>query len=91
MRRHRDLEALKDRQFTTAQDTRLRQAGERKLIFELHRAERRQIAQAHERDRPRQIEAHQRSFERAAQQQAREKERTQEHAQEQGRTLTLSR
>jgi hypothetical protein len=36
---HRDLEALKERQFLAAQQARLRHAQERKGIFELHRME----------------------------------------------------
>ena len=49
--KHRDLEALKERQFAAAQQARLRQAQERKAIAELHRMERQQLAQAHERNR----------------------------------------
>ena len=53
MAKHRDLEALKERQFAAAQQARLRQAQERKGIVELHRMERQQLAQAHERSRGR--------------------------------------
>ena len=49
--KHRDLEALKERQFAAAQQARMRQAQERKAIFELHRMERQQLAQAHDRSR----------------------------------------
>ena len=48
---HRNLEALKERQFAAAQQARMRQAQERKAIFELHRMERQQLAQAQERNR----------------------------------------
>ncbi len=71
---HRDLEALKERQFAAAQQARTRQAQERKAIFELHRMERQQLAQAHDRNRGLEIGASQRTFERAAQR----KEQTQE-------------
>ncbi|MGA8716047.1 MULTISPECIES: hypothetical protein [Hyphomicrobiales] len=63
---HRDLEALKERQFGAAQQSRLRQAQERKGIAELHRMERQQLAQAHDRSRGREIGVSQRAFERAA-------------------------
>jgi hypothetical protein len=71
---HRDLEALKERQFGAAQQSRLRQAQERKGIAELHRMERQQLAQAHDRSRGREIGVSQRAFERAADR----KEQTQE-------------
>ena len=54
----------------------MRQAQERKAIFELHRMERQQLAQAHERSRGSEIGVSQRAFERAAQR----KEQTQEQA-----------
>jgi hypothetical protein len=63
---HRNLEALKERQFGAAQQSRLRQAQERKGIAELHRMERQQLVQAHERSREREIGVSQRAFERAA-------------------------
>ena len=66
MATHRDLEALKERQFAAAQQSRLRQAQERKGIFELHRMERQQLVQAHDRNRGREIGVSQRAFERAA-------------------------
>jgi hypothetical protein len=66
MARHRDLEALKERQFGAAQQSRLRQAQERKGIAELHRMERQQLVQAHDRSRGREIGVSQRAFERAA-------------------------
>jgi hypothetical protein len=64
--KHRDLEALKERQFAAAQQSRLRQAQERKGIAELHRMERQQLVQAQERSRGREIGVSQRAFERAA-------------------------
>ena len=54
----------------------MRQAQERKAIFELHRMERQQLAQAHVRSRGAEIGVAQRTFERAAQR----KEQTQEQA-----------
>jgi hypothetical protein len=66
MATHRDLEALKERQFAATQQARLRQAQERKGIFELHRMERQQLGQAQERSRGREIGVSQRAFERAA-------------------------
>ena len=75
MSRHRELEALKERQFAAAQQARLRQAHERKGIFEFHRLERQQLAEAHERDRETQIGAYERAFERAARREERTHER----------------
>jgi hypothetical protein len=66
MAAHRDLEALKERQFAAAQQARLRHAQERKGIAELHRMERQQLGQAQERSRGREIGVSQRAFERAA-------------------------
>jgi hypothetical protein len=66
MATHRDLEALKERQFAAAQQARMRHAQERKGIFELHRMERQQLGQAHERSREREIGVSHRAFERAA-------------------------
>jgi hypothetical protein len=63
---HRNLEALKERQFAAAQQARLRQGQERKGIFELHRMERQQLGQAQERSRGSEIGVSQRAFERAA-------------------------
>ena len=65
---HRNLEALKERQFAAAQQARMRHAQERKGIFELHRMERQQLGQAHEHSREREIGVSQRAFERAARQ-----------------------
>jgi hypothetical protein len=64
---HRNLEALKERQFGAAQQARLRQGQERKGIFELHRMERQQLVQAQERSRGREVGISQRAFERVAQ------------------------
>jgi hypothetical protein len=66
MATHRDLEALKERQFAAAQQARMRHAQERKGIAEFHRMERQQLSQAHERSRGREIGVSQRAFERAA-------------------------
>jgi hypothetical protein len=76
MSKHRDLEALKERQFAAAQQARLRQAHERKGIFEFHRLERQQLSQAHDRGREAQVNAYERAFTRAAQRE----ERKHEHA-----------
>jgi hypothetical protein len=81
MKQHRDLEALKERQFKIAQDTRLRQAQERKAIFDKHRDERRDLTKTQEADRPRQIEDRKQAFNKAAElQQTHKQERTQEQA-----------
>jgi hypothetical protein len=66
MATHRDLEALKERQFAAAQQARMRHAQERKGIFELHRMERQQLVQGQERSRGQEIGISQRAFERAA-------------------------
>jgi hypothetical protein len=66
MAAHRDLEALKERQFAAAQQARMRHAQERKGIFELHRMERQQLTQAQERSRGSEIGVAKRAFERAA-------------------------
>jgi hypothetical protein len=71
---HGVLEALKERQFAAAQQSRLRQAQERKGVAELHRMERQQLGQAHDRTRGREIGVSQRAFERAVEQ----KDQTQE-------------
>jgi colicin import membrane protein len=74
MAAHRNLETLKERQFAAAQQSRLRQAQERKGIAELHRMERQQLAQSHDRSREREIGVSQRTFERVAER----KDQTQE-------------
>jgi hypothetical protein len=63
--RHRDLEALKERQFGAAQQARLRQGQERKGIAELHRMERQQLVQEQQRSRGSEIGVSQRAFQRA--------------------------
>jgi hypothetical protein len=65
MVQHRNLEALKERQFGAAQQARLRQGQERKGIAELHRMERQQLGQAQARSRGSEIGVSQRAFERA--------------------------
>jgi hypothetical protein len=65
MATHRDLEALKERQFAAAQQARMRHAQERKGIAELHRMERQQLGRAQEGSRGQQIGVSQRAFERA--------------------------
>jgi hypothetical protein len=66
MVQHRNLEALKERQFGAAQHARLRQGQERKGIAELHRMERQQLGQAQARSRGSEIGVSQRAFERAS-------------------------
>lgn len=66
MAKHRDLEALKERQFKAAQDTRLRQAQERKAIFDAHRQGRADLQRQQDRDRPRMVEDRQHAITRAA-------------------------
>ena len=66
MAAHRNLEALKEKQFAAAQQARMRHAQERKGIAELHRMERQQLGQAQDRNRGQEIGVSQRAFERAA-------------------------
>ena len=56
LHKHRDLEALKERQFNAQQDQRLRHGKERKAMFESLREARNETLQRQERDRPRLIE-----------------------------------
>lgn len=65
MTKHRDLEALKERQSQVAQDTRLKQAHERKASIDAHRADRTQLQQAQAAERPRQIEQREQAITRA--------------------------
>jgi len=82
MTKHRDLEALKERQSEIAQATRLRQVHERKAIFDRHRDERRDFARTQEAERPRQIEDRKQAFTKAAEiEQTHKRERAQERAQ----------
>jgi hypothetical protein len=79
MKQHRDLEALKERQFKIAQETRLRQVQERKAIFDRHRDERRVFARKLEAELPRQIEARKQAFNKAAElEQTHKRDRAQE-------------
>jgi hypothetical protein len=83
MNQHRDLEALKERQFKIAQDTRLRQVQERKAIFDRHRDERRALARKLEAELPRQIEARKQAFNKAAElEQTHKRDRAQERGQD---------
>ncbi len=87
LKQHRDLEALKERQFTIAQQTRLRQAHERKAIYDRHLDERRDLGKTQESSRPRQIEDRKQAFAKAAEiAQAHKHERAQERGQ--GRPLS---
>jgi hypothetical protein len=85
MRKHRDLEALKEKQFTNEQTTRLRQAQGLRNIREYQRHERRTLVEAQERNRPNEIKAHQRDFARAAHNE-RARFRQQHKEQQQGRS-----
>jgi hypothetical protein len=64
LHKHRDLEALKERQFTAQQ--RIRQAKERLAMMHTHREARNETQQNHERDRPRLVEERRRAVERNA-------------------------
>lgn len=88
MKSHRDLEAFKERHFTAAQDMRLRQARERKAIFDKHRDERRDFTRTQEAERPRQIEQRKQAFNKAAEI---ERSHSQERAKERGQDRALSR
>jgi hypothetical protein len=87
MTKHRDLEALKDRQFQAAQDTRLRHAHERKATFDTHRNERRELVQAQEKDRPRKIQLQQQLHEQSQRREARDQSLTRTFEQGLGREL----
>jgi hypothetical protein len=53
LHKHRDLEALKERQFTAQQEQRLKHARERLDMMKTHRQHRDETQQQHDRDRPR--------------------------------------
>lgn len=85
MKWHRDLEGFKERHFTKSQDMRLKQARERKEIFDKHRDERREFARTQEAARPRMIEDRKQAFNRAAEiERSHKQERTQEREQARG-------
>lgn len=56
MKKHRDYEALKERQFTAAQNTRIRQGQDRRRFFEGIRADRLDLKQQQDTLRPGQVE-----------------------------------
>ncbi len=66
LHKHRDLEALKERQFTALQEQRLKHARERLDMMKTHRQHRDETQQQHERDRPRLVAERQRAVERNA-------------------------
>lgn len=78
LKTHRDLEALKERQFQLAQTTRLQNAKERLAAMNAHRDGRDQLNDRQEKDRPRLVEQRQHSM-------VREREHGQERAQAQER------
>lgn len=65
LRKHIELEGLKERQHDIAQAARLRQAHERKSIYERHLVERRELVQAQDKARPAIIDRQQQAFKKA--------------------------
>jgi hypothetical protein len=83
LHKHRDLEALKERQFTAQQEQRLKHAGERLGMMKTHRQHRDETQQQHERDRPRLVGERQRAVERNAEiERGHKQERTKERGPE---------
>jgi len=66
LHKHRDLEALKERQFTAQQEQRLKHARERLDMMKTHRQHRDETRQQQDRDRPRLVAERQRAVERNA-------------------------
>ena len=83
LHKHRDLEALKERQSAARQEQHLRHVQERKAILDTHRAAREETLQRQERDRPRLIEERLQAV-------ARNAEIARSHQQEQTRERGLS-
>ena len=84
LHKHRDLEALKERQFTAQQDQRLKHARERLDMMKTHRQHRDESQQQHERDRPRLVAERQKAHERNAEI---ERGHKQEQKREKGQSL----
>jgi hypothetical protein len=84
LHKHRDLEALKERQFTAQQEQRIRQAKERLGMMHTHREARNETQQNHERDRPRLVNERQRAVERNAEI---ERSHKQEQKREKGQSM----
>lgn len=84
LHKHRDLEALKERQSAARQEQHLRHAHERKAILDTHREARDETAQRQERDRPRLIEERLQAVARNAEI---ARSHQQEQTQERGRSL----
>jgi colicin import membrane protein len=82
LHKHRDLEALKERQFTAQQDQRLKHARERLDMMKTHRQHRDETQQQHDRDRPRLVAERQKAVEKNAEI---ERGHKQEQTQERGR------
>ena len=66
LHKHRDLEALKERQFTAQQEQRLKHARERLDMMKTHRQHRDETQQQQDRDRPRLVAERQKAVERNA-------------------------
>jgi hypothetical protein len=66
LHKHRDLEALKERQFTAQQKQRLDHARDLRDMRKEHRQHRDESQQQHERDRPRLVAERQKAIERNA-------------------------
>jgi hypothetical protein len=66
LHKHRDLEALKERQFTAQQKQRIEHARDLRNMRNEHRQHREESQQQHERDRPRLVAERQRAVERNA-------------------------
>jgi hypothetical protein len=84
LHKHRDLEALKERQFTAQQEQRIRQAKERLAMIHTHREARDQTQQQHDRDRPRLVAERQNAIARNAEI---ERGHKQEQTREKGQSL----
>jgi hypothetical protein len=83
LHKHRDLEALKERQFTAQQEQRLKHARERLDMMKTHRQHRDETHQQHDRDRPRLVGERQRAVERNAEiERGHKQERTKERGPE---------
>ena len=80
MTKHRDHEALKERQFTAMQAARLRQAHERKAGMETHRFETLALRHAQQTSRPHQVEQHKAAMQRVEARQVKEQDHKQERS-----------
>lgn len=78
MTKHRDQEALQERQFTAMQAARLRQAHERKAGMETHRFETLALRHAQQTNRPHEVEQHKAAIQRVEARQVKEQDHKQE-------------